>query len=319
MVLKSVACFVILLALICLAGSVASVPSSFSQSESELLQWAHELPSPVRSALGWTSARCILQHVRCLRHEYWADLFCGTGGIGAAFSRRGFRGRWLDLAVSSSHDILTAEGYAAMICAVLALVPFGFCWLGPPCSLFIWRSSGTTKRSHQRPRGNLRLRIVRSANRIAARVLQLLKLCTLRRVQWVVEQPMTSMIFMLPRWQQWLSTRPCIGQLAAVRHFCWLGHWGHSIPKPTVLWGCAACIAHLHSAKPKQTSNSVVRRTSLKWVLVNKRWVQRYRISGIKKKLKASQEYPRAFCDAVATHTANSFRRARQLCQQGLL
>ena len=68
-------------------------------------------------------------------------------------------------------------------CAVLALAPYGLCFLGPLCSSFIWISSGTIKRSRQRPRGNLRLRNARSANRIASRVLQLLRMCTLRRAQ----------------------------------------------------------------------------------------------------------------------------------------
>ena len=228
-------------------------------------------------------------------------------GMSAAFARHtNSLGVGLDLSISSTHNILEDKGFSLFMQAFLELVPMAIAVIGLPCSTFVFVSRGTTERKAENEwLGNEDVACVKAANIIAHRMVLLCKLLTLRLVQYMIEQPMTSCFFKMQCFRTFYALKPNLGRhgLRLRRKFVWLGHWGHHIPKPTVLWGCARALKHLVCKKPKSkpgASDSVVRRGSLKWIKANGKWIQRRRVSGIPGKLKQSQVYPRAFCDEIA-------------------
>ena len=155
-----------------------------------------------------------------------------------------------------------------------------------PCSSFVFMSRGTTKRGASNAwAGNEDVECVRLANIIAQRVMILCKVLTLRLVQYMIEQPMTSCFFNMQCFDKCCALKPDLGRhgLRLKRKFVWLGHWGHIIPKPTVLWGSARALKHLVCKRPTpnpSASNSVVRKGSLK---------QRRRVANAPRKVKQMQ------------------------------
>ena len=274
------------------------------------------VPTGTTALLGWHVQSDVMHCLRhTVRYKRWADVFCGTGGLSAAFVRRHSRspasGISLDLSISSAHNILEDSGFALCIQSVLELVPMAIAVIGLPCSTFVFMSRGTTKRFAENAwLGDEAVECVRAANIIANRIVLLCKLLTLRLVQYMIEQPMTSCFFNMRCFRNCHAMKPHLGRhgLHLARKFVWLGHWVHTIPKPTMLWGSARALKYLVCRKPKSVpgaSDSVVRKGSLRWIKVgiNGEWIQRRRVSGIHKKLKLSQVYPRAFCNTIARYS----------------
>ena len=74
---------------------------------------------------------------------------------------------------SRHFDILTACGFLASLQACRRLVRGALCWIGVPCSSWIWLSRGSTKRCRLRPQGNRRYKKVKESNRLVRRILYL--------------------------------------------------------------------------------------------------------------------------------------------------
>ncbi len=72
-------------------------------------------------------------------------------------------------------NLLTVEGFANALSSCLRLQRGAVCWLGVPCSSFVFLSRGHTRRTQTNPLGNVARRDVASANAIAARVAFLLR------------------------------------------------------------------------------------------------------------------------------------------------
>ena len=274
----------------------ASVP----QGTKRILRWKHD-----------TDIMHTLRHT--IRYRRWADVFCGTGGMSAAFMRRTHSpGASLDLSLSKKHNIVSDEGFALFITAFLELVPMAMAVIGLPCSTFVFMSRGTTKRHASNAWvGDESVARVRLANIIARRIVILCRVLTLRLVQYVIEQPMTSCFFKMQCFHTFCAMKPKLGRhgLQLKRKFVWLGHWGHNIPKATVLWGSARALKHLVCKKPNipaTASSSVVRKGSWKWIWFRGKWIQRRRVSGVPRKLKQTQVYPTAFCEEVARLSVTS-------------
>lgn len=63
-----------------------------------------------------------------------------------------------------------AVGFLAAFAACRRLVKGGVVWCGTPCSQWVWLSRGSTGRCRIRPRGDKRVRSVRSTNRLVRRL-----------------------------------------------------------------------------------------------------------------------------------------------------
>ena len=71
-------------------------------------------------------------------------------------------------------------------------------WFGVPCSTFVFMSRSHTKRSCRFPKGNCKGQEVRRANLIVDRVAFLIKILSLRKVYWIMEQPLNSLLWVMP-------------------------------------------------------------------------------------------------------------------------
>ena len=131
----------------------------------------------------------------------------------------------------------------------------------------------------------------------------LIKVVILRLVWFIVEQPLTSCLWKLRVVSSVAKSAVSINGRRLCRKFVWLGHYGHAVPKPTILWGIHKCLKDLPSREPKRSGLAVpiIKTTTLKLRhLKNGTTKSVYRIYGVKSALKATQTYPRLFCDAIS-------------------
>ncbi len=78
------------------------------------------------------------------------DLFSASCAIQQAFHEAGFAGTAMYIQMCPHMDITTSTGFYNRLNNVLRLRPDGLLFCGPPCSLFVFRSSSVHRRSLQR-------------------------------------------------------------------------------------------------------------------------------------------------------------------------
>ena len=68
-------------------------------------------------------------------------------------------------------------------------------WSGQVCSTWVWLARSSTRRTELMPRGNLFSKCVREGNRMAARTALSICFCYARNIDFVVEQPGSSILW----------------------------------------------------------------------------------------------------------------------------
>lgn len=258
------------------------------------------VPADVKECLGWRTPVDILSALMQPRYLQWMELFCGTGTLSNALFQELPRGRSVDVVVGDQdHNILTPAGFGMILLWCLALVPYGLAWFAPPCSLWVFLSAGVHKRSMLRPSGDTSRLDVRQCNMIVDRCCLLMRILTLRAVQWICEQPVTSLLFHYASFMRLRTLKLRISHAPLERRFLWLGAWGGDIPKPTALWGISPLLRMLHSKRPARAKPSV-KTTTKKIIIKNGKPREVYRIYGVRQTLKSSQCYPQLVCKEVA-------------------
>ena len=102
------------------------------------------------------------------------------------------------------------------------------------------RSRGTTKRAHWRPRGDSKVKSVRMANKIARRVAYLIEYNSKKGVDWVLENPISSILW------RYRCIRRALRKHKARRVVVFLGEYGASTLKPVSWWTTALDRMHLN-------------------------------------------------------------------------
>jgi len=252
-----------------------------------------ECNAGLRRCLGWKKPADVRAAVEAVRARHFVEWSCGTGNLCTACSQLGLRVGWFDWNLDSKGmNLLTDEGMARSIMLALSLMIGATAWFGVPCSTFVFMSRGHTLRSRKQPLGNTRRRDVKLANRIVKRVMFLVRILPMRKVYWIMEQPLNSLLWYMPVLRQ--AQENCsVGGLAWQRRFVWMGHFGHKLWKPTELVGVFPRLELSFPTKrpPKRNVFSAYSR----WR--NKQGVRRR--SG-KPGLKATEHYPPAFCREAA-------------------
>ena len=225
-----------------------------------------------------------------MRVLHFVEWFCGTGNLTTACSQEGLRVQWFDWTLGAMNmNLLTDAGMAAAIRLALQIVVGGTAWFGVPCSTFVFMSRGHTCRSQRRPKGDAQRRDVRQANRIVGRVMFLIRILAMRKVYWIIEQPLNSLLWIMPALKQARRDSARAWQ----RRFLWMGHFGHDLWKPTELVGF---FPGLETAWPSKRPSK--RETASAY----SQWVDskgRKRCAG-KPGLKATEHYPPEFCRVAA-------------------
>ncbi len=119
----------------------------------------------------------------------------------------------------------------------------------------------------------------------------------MRHVFFIMEQPVSSILWKLPALAAVVADDLRIGQHRLQRRFLWLGHFEHSGWKPTEL---VRIFPHLHTTPLLQSTRLVARLLPL---LAWTRWHdtrKRTRVCGNGEALTATGRYPKRFCTAVA-------------------
>ena len=162
------------------------------------------------------------------------EIFAGDGAVSAGLRAHGYTGWSLDVRYNEGHDLLLPEGFGLLLQGVMRLRPGGLLWAAPPCSTWVFVSSGSTGRNAH-PEGNPESFYVRSQNALVCRLLLCTALARSRGVCFIWEQPANST--MLSRYQpvlEFANAAPDIMQVQLE-----MGCYGLAAPKDTTLWGNA--------------------------------------------------------------------------------
>ena len=254
--------------------------------------WSECSPG-VRQVLKWGCRTDVRAAVQAVRARHFVEWFCGTGALTTACSQLGLLVSWYDCTLDSiKMNLLTNSGMAAAILLSLSIVVGGTAWFGVPCSTFVFMSRGHTKRSRRKPKGNVKRKDVRQANLIVERVSFLIKILAKRKVYWIMEQPLNSLLWYMPAIKQARRDYQ-VNKLNWQRRFLWMGHYGHALWKPTELVGVFPGLGTAWPTKrpPKRDSSSAYSQWRDKQ--------GRKRVAG-KAALKATEHYPADFCHATA-------------------
>jgi hypothetical protein len=173
------------------------------------------------------------------RSADFAEFFAGDAEISKHLRAFGFEGFSYDLRHGEFMDILTAVGFLTCLNMVRKLKPLGLAWFAPPCSSWILISRGKTGRNKLRPKGRTNRLANKRQNTLVSRVCCILEYLSKRSVYWVVEQPTSSVMFELARFELLLRRHN------ARRVSFPMGAYGAESLKPTVLWGTWPGLADL--------------------------------------------------------------------------
>ena len=160
----------------------------------------------------------------------------------------------------------------------------GLVWLAPPCSSWIFLSRSKSQRTKQRPQGNHLDPWVKHHNCIADFVATVLMRCQELGLDYVIEQPSSSLLYDYP------PIKHAVTVSAGRRVHLTLGSYGAESLKPLVLVGTTPWVEDLrpHSRKRSCSSVLTIRDAS-------------GRVTGRPEALLASAAYPAAFCERIAS------------------
>ena len=188
----------------------------------------------------------------CPHHLQFVEMFAGVGAITSAMQGFGYKGKSMDKEFCVADDLLTWCGLLKALWLVSQVQKGGVVWLAPPCGNFVWMSRYTTKRSMQNPLGqgaNAEL-----ANKLVSRVCLIVYFCTCIGVNWVIEQPGSSLLWEHP---------DVAGLLADLPHRniqTQLGAFGANNVKTLVLVGSVPCLQELQRTVSRSDRARIVKK-----------------------------------------------------------
>ena len=100
---------------------------------------------------------------------------------------------------SQWHNVCSHRGYLLAVTLLWRVIPSGLLWLAPTCGSFIFLSRSQSARCESIPEGNLSRRFVAAANVLCNRTLLLCLLADVLSIVWCVEQPVSSLMPHMPR------------------------------------------------------------------------------------------------------------------------
>lgn len=193
----------------------------------------------------------------------------------------------------------------------------GLCWLGPPCSWWVWVSSSVHQRTKARPCGQVGHPTVAFHNSVAQFVADAIMTCIALRIYFVLEQPLSSLF---PEFE---AVRAALAEAQATAIAIPLWKFGGFSHKPLKLWGTAPWLTELSNIADKilatSTSSSQLAddQSTQGHIHIPKPTATlctvgiHGQVTGRKADMSASSSYPVCFCNVVAfLHKAHLARRA---------
>ena len=160
------------------------------------------------------------------------DMFAGQAAISKWYTAAGKLSVAYDYATRGHLDDITCPGgfYTALY-YVLQLKDGGLLCAGPPCCSWIWMSKSCHCREKMCAWGDCDVDGIRTQNTLVCNLIVLLIIAGCRHVHTMMEQPRSSVMLCFEPMKRWFDV------VHAVRTSTYMRPYGHSIAKPTVLWG----------------------------------------------------------------------------------
>ena len=159
-------------------------------------------------------------------------------------------------------------------------------------SSWVWINRHTSGRDVLNPCGNTKLQYIREASQMTCRTLLLVRLCIAQGVGWIWENPLSSIIYEHPGFQQLLRDGHPVYRIV-VR----LGHFGAGSSKPVVLYCSDPWPAELRDLQVDVSKVEVYKPGDVVVKYKDKCGISRVRVGA---RLKSTQSYPPAFGIAMA-------------------
>ena len=221
----------------------------------------------------------------------FVELFAGEAAVSRGMRGFGYRGWTMDLRISLDHDLLSPAGFLQLLACLAQLRPGGVFWAAPPCSTWVFMSRHSTGRDRC-VTGNTSSPYVLAQNALVCRLLVALRFCVARGVDFIVEQPHSTVMFEYPPFKKWLASDSA-GRVQRIQ--TQMGAFGMQAQKDTILLGTAPYLGEL-ARKMTPSERAVLASgrgrmsTTVKYTdAAGKKCVQ----GG--KDLKATQSYPMRF------------------------
>lgn len=215
----------------------------------------------------------------------WTEYFAGKKAVSRAMLMSGLVTLSFEKNDNNlTQDIMGVVGYIYAVHMALRVRPGGGTNTAPVCSTWTWVNRYTSKRSDWRPLGCKNVPSVVEANIMVSRQILLLWIYTARKIYWVLEQPLNSLMEKHPRFLE-LASRICITRTSIN-----MGDFGATSKKPSWIYSSHPFITEL-----KEYAGTYGRKRPQTQI------VKRYTDKNGKKcvqggaALKASQHYPEGF------------------------
>jgi len=250
--------------------------------------------------------------------KYWTtacidgcEFFCGDEELSKAFRRKRYVVPGYDIRKNKKMmDMNSTEGFITALILACCVGMAGFGHLAVVCSSFVFMSSGTSKRSIDRPQGDLREPTVRAGNKMLSRSCIVFWILRALCAWCMIEQPQGSMMQYHKRFQRILKRD-------IWRLHLWMGQYGAKTQKGTWLYSTHKFVDTLH----KYRTNIGVHQRKASLVLRTNRHGEKQVTAT--KDLKASQRYPKGFGEAVRKvyqkHKRQLHREARAKLREARL
>lgn len=237
------------------------------------------------------------------------ELFAGSSVLTGEFRKRGSKSQWMDILHRPGDDFTTVQGFLLSIRDTLRIRKGGLLWCWHPCGPFVWVSSGTHWR-HLSILGDDRQSLVQLGNKCCARFALLAILCIALQIHWVVEQPSSSSLIVMPYIQHLINAMNsnCKSVAGILFKRFWLGLYGHPTPKASWLLGTPRWINELNdymSQSQRQQLKQEAQENGFQMVKKYKDSQGVTRVCG-GPSMKESAHYPSKFAAWVVDHQLSS-------------
>ncbi len=251
---------------------------------------------PFLIALGFANdAGHFIEHVAHVQD--FVEVFSGMQAITNGARSFAYTGTPIDKKHGDLYNLLMPAGFLCCLSALMRVRRGGFFFLAPPCSTWIFFSSGSTGRTRSRPLGTkAKSMYIKSQNRLVSRICHLLWIAFQRGVYVIIEQPLSSMMEHHPRFRKLMRI---------FRYFTVeldMGSFGGFSQKPTKLFGNAPWVRKL--AKKLTKWEKKVIQMAPEHATVTKFYIDKHgnKKCSAGKGCKKTQSYPIGFGAANAMH-----------------
>ncbi len=232
------------------------------------------------------------------------EIFAGKKELTRGCAKYGVTFATIEVEDDSDQDLLTELGLRKTISFICHCKEHGCVWLGVPCSSWVFIGRRNAGRYSWHPRGHSTSQYTARHNALAEIAINLALLAFSLGVYYVIEQPSSSVLW---RWDPVVEmlrhTRP-------LKAFLELGNFGASSKKALILRGTAPWLAQLEAAG-KRRQHRIEQPESLVVTTHSKHGIRR--VTGKRKRVKASQAYPPDFGDTIGRLCRSALQPKRRI------